>query len=218
MTRPRRSAATDHRPGQGAVNAHLGLCGSCPTTDTCLTQGGAAGVCTTPCKPSAKSYVSTGGCGTGTRCFDFGIMDGADLALCMATCAKDSDCASNDCEAGTCAFPSPDASIPNPDAGTGVWRKPGNRRRGRERRGVVGSGGIVGSGGVVGETGGSPDTGGIQSEAAVRSAPAERWSSEAAASSSPRGSRISRRAPSACPPRTWSRNSSRSAPVSCAVS
>ncbi|MCZ7685642.1 MAG: metal-dependent hydrolase [Sandaracinaceae bacterium] len=45
--------------------------GSCTNTNgVCWGVEGGQGICVTTCTPSAANYVSTGGCPTGSRCFD----------------------------------------------------------------------------------------------------------------------------------------------------
>lgn len=124
-------------PGPQADNAHGGNCtpsdaspqGSCTDpTHFCDGEAGGVGVCIAACTPSTLTYVSTGGCPTGSRCFDFG-----GEAYCYTDCNSGTDCASGACDGeGSCvgtAAPTPDAGPPPPrpdsgpaptaDAGTG---------------------------------------------------------------------------------------------------
>ena len=62
----------------------------------------ARGQCLVPCTPTSPTYVSTGGCPTGSRCFDFGDGD----AWCYPDCTAHTDCPSGLCGYdGTCLDP-----------------------------------------------------------------------------------------------------------------
>lgn len=67
------------------------------------------GICVVECTPGA-TYVSTGGCPAGSRCFDFG-----DIALCYPDCTGASDCGTGVCDdEGACSSELP----PDTDGGT----------------------------------------------------------------------------------------------------
>lgn len=104
--------------------------GSCTNTNgVCWGAPGGQGICVTTCTPTAANYVSTGGCPTGSRCFD--LTDAVGVALCFPDCNSASDCASDNCDGeGSCVDPeeepapdggtgTPDAGTPAPDGGSG---------------------------------------------------------------------------------------------------
>lgn len=114
-----------------APNGFAGLCtvgddtnpaGSCTNPNgVCWGAAGGQGICLTTCTPSGSTYISTGGCPTGSRCFD--LTDAIGVALCFPDCSSASDCASNSCDGeGSCVEPDeeplPDGGAGDPDAGT----------------------------------------------------------------------------------------------------
>jgi hypothetical protein len=107
------------------ANEFAGLCtgdnegpGTCSFTGAiCWAYPGQVGVCTRLCTPSEDTYVSTGGCPSGSRCF---VIE-EDFALCFPDCEEDADCSTDSCDSeNTCVDPPPvDAGMPDagPDAG-----------------------------------------------------------------------------------------------------
>ncbi len=105
-----------------AANDFGGLCtaGADPMTDPagtctntngiCAGDAGQQGLCLTTCTPGAD-YVSTGGCPTGSRCFDLGTSGG----ICFPDCNSGSDCATGACDSeGSCEPPAaPDGGVPD---------------------------------------------------------------------------------------------------------
>jgi len=96
-----------------------GTCGPAPgATPVCVPDETApgAGRCVYECDV-ARTYVSTGGCPRGSRCFDLG-----GYARCYRDCRADEDCAPDEtCDLeGSCTRPPPrrgDAGPPPADAG-----------------------------------------------------------------------------------------------------
>lgn len=92
-----------------AANAFAGGCtaddtdqGSCATAGDVCDAVDSGGLCVRPCV-SGGTYVSTGGCPMGSRCFDFGTDEGA---FCYPDCATDADCVHGVCdEEGACIAP-----------------------------------------------------------------------------------------------------------------
>lgn len=112
-----------------ARNEFGGLCtpdamnpqGSCTAaTDVCAARTGVAeGICLRGCDPAA-TYVTTGTCPMGSRCFTLG-MAGSEYGLCFPDCRMPTDCTSMGCDAeGSCETPATagptDAGVPT-DAG-----------------------------------------------------------------------------------------------------
>jgi hypothetical protein len=111
-----------------APNSFGGLCtpsadpatdpsGSCTDANAVCWGGGGEGICVTLCEPSAGTYVSTGGCPTGSRCFDL-----VEAGLCFPDCNTGADCASGRCDGeGSCVEPEgeppPDGGVPATDGG-----------------------------------------------------------------------------------------------------
>jgi len=64
--------------------------------------------------PMADTYVSTGGCPTGSRCFTF-----SDIAICFRDCNSASDCFPGEmCDGeGSCVQVSDDGGVPSTDGG-----------------------------------------------------------------------------------------------------
>ncbi len=77
--------------------------GSCADANAiCLANAEAAGFCVVTCTPG-DTYVSTGGCPTGSRCFD----GGAGIGVCLPDCQIDADCVNGQCDDdGSCVPPS----------------------------------------------------------------------------------------------------------------
>ncbi len=70
------------------------------------------GICLVRCTPSGSTYVSTGDCPQGSRCFNFDEND-----LCFPDCRDDSNCSTHDCDnEGSCVGPAcgTNASCANP--------------------------------------------------------------------------------------------------------
>jgi len=83
--------------------AEMDPAGSCTDTNAyCWADVGATeGICLELCEPGG-TYVTTGGCPAGARCFTFDT----DYALCFADCTMDSDCSTNNCDGeGSCVEP-----------------------------------------------------------------------------------------------------------------
>ncbi|MEZ4226114.1 MAG: hypothetical protein R3B13_34530 [Polyangiaceae bacterium] len=105
--------------GAQADNAYGGKCtpdanfgqGTCtdPTNICDAFDETLGGICVVECT-SGGTYVSTGGCPAGSRCFDFGT-----VAFCYPDCADENDCGTGVCDSeGACSSP-----FPPDDAGTG---------------------------------------------------------------------------------------------------
>ena len=109
--------------GTAAPNDYLGTCtvggegmpqGSCTAAGTfCAAdaEGSTTGTCLAPCEAGAGTYISTGGCPMGFRCFDLG-----DFGLCFRDCDATHPCPTGyDCDGeGSCVG----ADVPDTDAGT----------------------------------------------------------------------------------------------------
>jgi hypothetical protein len=82
----------------------LPLQGSCAaSTDRCAFVPGETGICVRQCEP-ATTYVSTGDCPSGSRCFTVDAATGN--AFCFPDCETGSDCTSGSCDAeGGCIPP-----------------------------------------------------------------------------------------------------------------
>ena len=86
------------RPGAAPANSPGGTCspaeqayGTCEdTTLFCAYQQ-----CAALCSPPASTIVSTGGCPSGFRCWDEGL-----LSFCFPDCDEDSDCGAGSCTSG----------------------------------------------------------------------------------------------------------------------
>ena len=105
--------------GAQADNAYGGKCtpdendpqGSCSDSSLVCDYYDATlvGICVQECTPGA-TYVSTGGCPSGSRCFDFGT-----VAYCYPDCSSGTDCGTGVCdEDGACSSEIP----PDTDGGT----------------------------------------------------------------------------------------------------
>ena len=102
------------------------------------------GLCLKSCTPS-DSYVSNGGCPTGSRCFTFDKAN--NFAVCMPDCKNGTQCSSGSCTLdGACSIPT--GSQPS-DSGAG-----GDGAVGTDS----GAGGATGTGGAT-ATGGATNTG-----------------------------------------------------------
>ncbi len=91
--------------------------GSCTNANAvCWGDVGAPGVCLTTCTPSEATYVSTGDCPTGSRCFDLRDTE-IGAALCFPDCNSGTDCATGACDGeNSCVGGEPTAP---PDGGMG---------------------------------------------------------------------------------------------------
>lgn len=76
---------------QGSCNSTSAICGGNP---------GGVGLCVLPCD-SAATYVSTGGCPSGSRCF---LLSGG--SICFPDCTSGADCVTGACDdEGSCTSP-----------------------------------------------------------------------------------------------------------------
>jgi hypothetical protein len=91
-------------PGPGAArDGYGGRCdyvdrgspGSCTEPGAQCAGGPGEGICIRPCTP-ADTFVSTGGCPAGSRCFTLDFAMG--LAFCWPDCESAADCATDGCD------------------------------------------------------------------------------------------------------------------------
>lgn len=76
---------------QGSCNSPGAICGGAP---------GGVGYCVIPCD-SAATYVSTGGCPRGSRCFLL-----SESSICFPDCTSGADCVTGSCDdEGSCTSP-----------------------------------------------------------------------------------------------------------------
>ncbi len=92
----------DGSDGQGSCTDPTNICDSFEVA--------LGGICVVECTPGG-TYVSTGGCPKGSRCFDF-----SGVAYCYPDCGDETGCGTGVCDGdGACSSPFP----PDPDGGVG---------------------------------------------------------------------------------------------------